>query len=132
MRKVNDIIDILMNTQNRKPTKRSLSEIAIENAHGGAGSRQLIFSDKDTFVSSQFEAMTKGFLAKGGMFDWHEHDGIDEFYIVTAGTGCIEYEDGTTFNYAAGDVVYSPANIKHKLTNLGEDANEFFFIRIRE
>lgn len=116
----------------RKPNKKSLSEIPLEHAHGGSGSRQLIFSTSDAFVSSKFEAMTKGYLAKGGVFDWHEHNKVDEFFLVTPGRGIIEYEDGTAFPYSAGDIIYSPANIKHRLTNTGEDSNEFFFIRISE
>jgi len=115
----------------RKPAKKSLPEIPLEHAHGGSGSRQLIFSTADVFVSSQFDAMTKGYLAKGGMFDWHDHRDIDEFFIVTSGRGTIEYEDGTVFQYAAGDIIYNPANIKHRIINTAEDNNEFFFIRIK-
>lgn len=114
----------------RKPVKKSLSHISVEHAHGGSGSRQLIFDRKDAVVSSQFEAMTKGYLSKGGVFDWHMHEGVDEFFLVVQGTGIIEYREGTRFEYAAGDVIYSPANIEHRLENIGEDDNVFFFIRL--
>jgi len=120
-----------MSTLNiRRPAKRTLSSIPVEHAHGGSGSRQLIFSKADPFVSTQFEAMTKGFLDKEGIFDWHDHKDVDEFFLVTAGQGKIEYEDGTTFDYKPGDIIYNPANLKHRITNTTEDMNEFFFVRI--
>ena len=115
----------------KKPCKKSLSQIPVEHAHGGAGSRQLLFSKDDECVSSQFEAMTKGFLAKGGVFDWHLHEDVDEFFWITSGVGKIEYEDGTVFDYSAGDVIWNPANLKHRIQNTGEDDNVFFFVRMK-
>ena len=56
--------DILM----REPFKKHLNAIDVEGAHGGSGRRQLILS-KDDPISSQMDAMTKGFLAAGGVFD---------------------------------------------------------------
>ncbi len=117
---------------NRKPVKKNLSAIPIEHAHGGTGSRQLVFSREDDVVSAQFEALTKGYLRKGGVFDWHKHDGVDEFFVVLQGVGTIEYEDGTRFEYAAGDALYSPAGLSHRLENTGEDDNVFFFARLNE
>ena len=117
---------------NRTPTKRSLGSIPMEDAHGGAGSRQLIFSKADQFVSSQFEAMTKGFLPSKASYDWHKHDGVDELFWVVSGSGSIEYEDGKKFPYQAGDTFYSPAGIAHKIENLGDAESVFFFIRLKE
>ncbi len=121
-----------MKDNNRQPIKKTLSQIPVEQAHGGSGSRQLILSNADKFLSKHFDAMTKGYLSKDGIFDWHSHQNIDEFFIVISGVGVIEYETGEKILYQAGDVIYSPANIKHKLTNTGEDDNIFFFIRIDE
>jgi mannose-6-phosphate isomerase-like protein (cupin superfamily) len=116
----------------RRPVKRSLSEIPIEEAHGGSGQRQVVFAKSDAFVSTQFEAMTKGFLPPGAAYDWHQHDGVDEFFLVVDGTGRIEYADGSIFDYKAGDVFYSPADLPHKIENTGNIDDVFFFIRLRE
>jgi quercetin dioxygenase-like cupin family protein len=116
----------------RMPVKKSLEQIPLEEAHGGSGRRQLIFNKTDPFVSKQFEAMTKGFLPPGQSYDWHKHEGVDEFFVVLEGTGEIEYENGNRYEYRGGDVFYSPAGIAHKLVNTGENDNVFYFIRISE
>jgi mannose-6-phosphate isomerase-like protein (cupin superfamily) len=116
----------------RKPTKKSLSEISLEEAHGGSGRRQLIFSSSEPFVSKNFQAMTKGFLPPGASYDWHKHDEVDELFLVVSGIGIIKYEDGSEFPYKDGDLFYSPAGIAHILTNTGKDDNVFYFIRISE
>ena len=112
-----------------QPIKKSLSDIAVEQAHGGSGSRQVLFSKTD-HVSSHFEAWTKGFLPAGAAYDRHHHDGIDEFWIVLQGQGYIEYKDGTKFDYKPGDVVYNPANLDHTIQNTGKTESEFYFIRL--
>lgn len=113
----------------RKPFVKHLNAINIESAHGGSGRRQLMLS-KDDSISSQMEAMTKGFLASKGVFDWHNHKDIDEFFLVTKGTGLIQFEDGTKMEYIKDDLIYIPSNVKHRIENTGEIENEFFFIRL--
>ncbi|MCC7570227.1 cupin domain-containing protein [Candidatus Micrarchaeota archaeon] len=113
----------------RKPFKKHLNAIDIESAHGGSGRRQLLLSKND-FISSQMEAMTKGFLAPKGVFDWHAHKDVDEFFLVTKGIGLIQFEDGTEMNYAKDDLIYIPSNIKHRIENTGEEESEFFFVRL--
>jgi quercetin dioxygenase-like cupin family protein len=115
----------------RKPFRKCLSEIPVEHAHGGSGSRQLILSAQDA-VSRQLEAVTKGFLQAGGVFDWHRHDGVDEFFIVIAGTGTIEYADGTVFQYSSGDVIYNPSGLGHRIVNTGSEENQFYFVRLKD
>ena len=78
------------------------------------------------------EAMTKGFLASGGVFDWHQHDNIDEFFFVIKGTGIIQFDDGTEMQYKSDDLIYTPANTKHKIENTGKEENQFFFIRVNK
>ena len=112
-----------------KPFKKEIGKIEIEGAHGGAGRRQLLLSNAD-MISKNIEAATKGFLAPGGIFDWHDHAGNDEFFIVLAGNGIVEFEDGTTIEYAADDIVYMPAPQKHKITNTGDIENIFYFVRV--
>lgn len=111
------------------PIKKSLSEIKTEHAHGGSGSRQVLFSKQDN-VSSQFEAWTKGYLPIGSSYDWHNHENVDEFFIVLKGTGFIEYEDGTKFIYKEGDIIYNPSGLKHRIENTDIIENEFYFIRL--
>lgn len=76
------------------------------------------------------EAMTKWFLAVKWFFDWHSHENIDEFFLVTQGNWIIEFEDGIQIEYSKDDLIYIPSNIKHRIENTGKIENEFFFIRI--
>lgn len=102
----------------RKPFKKSLGHIPREDAHGGSGSRQLVLSPTDE-VSSQFQAMTKGCLPASAVFDWHQHENIDEFFLVLAGTG-----------FKEDDLIYIPANTEHRIENTGSNENVFYFIRL--
>lgn len=115
----------------RKPFKKSLSEIPVEEAHGGSGSRQLILSKEDK-VSGHFQAMTKGYLEPEAVFDWHHHDGVDEFFIVLKGVGRVSFKNGETFSYKPGDIFYTPAGISHKIESLGSETSEYFFVRLDE
>lgn len=114
----------------KKPFKKNIPDIEIEVAHGGSGKRQLLLSPAD-MISTNIDGATKGYLAGGGMFDWHNHDGTDEFFIVLQGTGQVEFEDGTLIIYGPGDLVYMPAPMKHKIINTGTDENQFYFFRIK-
>lgn len=114
----------------KKPIKKSLSDIKIEEAHGGSGSRQMIFSPADN-VSGPFEAWTKGFLPAGKAYDWHHHDGVDEFFIVLDGTGIITYEGGEPISYKEDDVFYNPENLPHRIENTGNVDSVFYFIRMK-
>ena len=116
---------------NRRPIKKSLFDIALEEAHGGSGQRQVIFSAADN-VSQQFEAWTKGYLPAGASYDWHQHDGVDEFFIVLSGVGIIEYKDGTVYPYRDGDTFYNPAGLSHRIENKGDSESIFYFIRVKE
>jgi quercetin dioxygenase-like cupin family protein len=113
----------------RNPFKKHITEVPLEDAHGGSGKRRLLLSQEDD-ISSQMEAMTKAFLEPGAVFDWHDHTDIDEFFVVTQGTGVVEFEDGTKYEYAPDDLVYMPANTKHRIQAKGNVTNEFYFIRV--
>ncbi len=118
-----------MKNNTKKSFKKNISEILVEEAHGGSGKRQLILSKED-LISSQLHAMTKGFLIANGCFDWHEHENIDEFFLVIKGTGVVEFEDSTISEYKVEDIVYMPSNMKHKIT--AKEDSEFYFIRIND
>lgn len=115
----------------RKPFKKNLKTILIEEAHGGSGKRQLILSKADS-VSKYFEAMTKGYLKSGGKFDWHFHENIDEFFLVTKGKGFIEFKSWEKFEYSPDDLIYIPDGIEHKIEATGKEESEFFFIRVNK
>ncbi len=112
----------------RKPFKKSLSSLPLEGAHGSAGKRKLLLSQNDP-VSSQLQAMTKGFLAPKGVFDWHRHEGVDEFFFVTQGKGIINFRDNI-IEYSEGDLVYIPAGVEHRIENIDVVENQFFFVRL--
>ena len=114
----------------KKPFKKEIGKIEIEGAHGGAGRRQSLLSATDD-ISPNIAAATKGFLAEGGIFDWHDHGDIDEFFIVLQGTGIVEFEDGSKIEYKEDDLVYMPAPMKHKITNTGDTENIFYFVRVK-
>jgi mannose-6-phosphate isomerase-like protein (cupin superfamily) len=109
--------------------KKHIPQIPLEIAHGGTGARQLLLSQNDG-VSKNLEAVTKWFLKPGNIFDWHQHIAVDEFWIVLQGEGKIEYEDGTIFEYKADDLIYNPANLKHKITASGIQESIYYFVRI--
>lgn len=112
-----------------KFTKVNLNEINVEEAHGGAGARQVLV--KPEHVSSPyFEAVTKGFLKPGDVFDWHTHKDTDEMFIVLKGKGKFYCEDEVV-NYKEGDVITIPANLNHKIEAMGDLTNEYFFIRVK-
>lgn len=113
----------------KKPFTKNIGEIIEEGAHDGSGSRKLLLSQVDD-VSQQLEAVTKGFLEPGSVFDWHQHENVDEFWIVISGRGYIEYKDGTIFQYKKDDVIYNPANLGHKIVAEGDKTSEYYFVRI--
>jgi mannose-6-phosphate isomerase-like protein (cupin superfamily) len=113
----------------RTPFKKSLFLIPIEWAHWGSGSRKLLLSSFDD-ISSNLEAMTEGFLPSWSIFDWHFHDNIDEFFLVTQGVGSIEFRSGN-ISYTGGDLIYIPANTEHRIIAQWDIENQFYFIRVK-
>lgn len=110
-------------------TKLNIKEIPVEQAHGGSGSRQVLVKPEN--VSSRyFEAVTKGFLKPGNIFDWHTHQDTDEIFIVLKGQGKFYCEDKVT-NYKIDDVIVVPGNLKHKIEAGGKLTSEYYFIRVK-
>jgi quercetin dioxygenase-like cupin family protein len=108
---------------------RRLSALPREAAHGGSGARQVIFSTADG-LSPHLEAVTKGFLDPGALFDWHQHD-VDEFFIVLSGSGHVFHGDETDegMPYEPGDVFYCKAGLRHKIVS-SDSASEYIFVRL--
>lgn len=113
----------------RKPFIKSIDNLPLEDAHGGSGTRRLLLSAKDP-ISRHLQAMAKGYLPPKGVFDWHQHENIDEFFIVLQGQGKIDFQGGLTFDYQENDLIYIPANLSHRIENTGGIQNEFYFIRM--
>ncbi|HEX4792380.1 MAG TPA: cupin domain-containing protein [Humisphaera sp.] len=112
--------------------QKLLQEIPIEGAHGGTGRRQMLLSKEDD-VCTSLQAVTKGYLDPGGVFDWHHHDGVDEFFIVLTGSGTITYDLGQEHvkrTYEAGSIFNSPAGMPHRIEADGPTASEFIFVRL--
>lgn len=114
-------------------TKLSIQAIPVEEAHGGSGARQMLV--KPEHVATQFlEAVTKGYLKSGGMFDWHNHPDTDEIFIVTQGEGEYHYRQDDVdekYEYKAGDVIIAPADQFHKIVARGKEETQGFFIRVK-
>jgi len=75
--------------------------------------------------------MLKGCLEAGAEFDWHSHDKIDEFFLVTKGSGLVEFKNDESWEYTEGDLIYIPSNIEHRIIASDKADNEFFFIRLQ-
>ncbi|MFA6017334.1 MAG: cupin domain-containing protein [Patescibacteria group bacterium] len=112
-----------------KFTKQNINDIPVEVAHGGSGSRQLLVTP-DKLTSPYFEALTKGFLEVGKIFDWHLHQDVDEVFIVLKGQGKFSCNDEVV-DYKIGDIITIPANTQHKIEALGSETNEYYFFRIK-
>ena len=111
---------------------RSLSSIPIEQAHGGTGARQVIFS-RDDGLSKHLDAATKGFLEPNAQFDWHDHN-VDEFFVVLEGEGKVSYRsdagETVTESYQPGDIFYCRTGLMHKIECLGSKRSEYIFVRL--
>jgi len=112
-----------------KFTKLNINDIPIEEAHGGSGARQVLVKPEHV-ASPYLEAVTKGFLKPGSVFDWHFHQDTDEIFIVIRGEGKYYCENEIT-NYKEADVMITPANLKHKIEAGGTEENEYYFIRVK-
>ncbi len=118
-------------SDSRKPFKKNIPQIPLEDAHNGNGTRRLLLSKTRDPVSKNLEAVTKSCLPIGGVWDWHLHENIDEYCIVLEGNGTIEFRDGTLFPFAYQDLIYIPANTEHRLVNTGKRVAKFYFTRLQ-
>ena len=108
--------------------KRASQNIPREGAHGGAGARKVLATSEHT-SGENLEAMTHGFLPAGAVFDWHNHEGVDEIMVVLKGLGVVSDEDGT-YGYADGDTFIFPAGVQHRIENTSGYENEMIFVRV--
>lgn len=107
----------------------NVSQIPFEEIHDMPNSRQTL-ATKEDLVTDNIDALTKGTLKPGEKWDWHKHEQFDELGIVLKGTGKFYWEDEVV-EYKSEDVIIIPANSKHKFEAEGQEASEFYFVRIK-
>ncbi len=107
---------------------RQISDIPLEGTHQLPDSRQTL-ATKDDLVTNNIDALTKGILQPGQMWDWHKHVDHDELGIVLTGEGTFFWEDEQV-TYKPGNVIIIPANSNHKFQAGGTTQSEFYFVRI--
>ena len=108
---------------------KNIKKIEKEPAHDGNWERKLLLSQKDN-ISKNIEAMTKWYLKPWKIFDWHSHNDIDEYFVVLDWIWTISFENWEEINYIKDDLIYIPANIKHKIEAKWDKENKFYFTRI--
>ena len=107
----------------------NISQVPFEAIHERPDSRQTL-ATKEDLVTDNIDALTKGTLKSGSKWDWHKHEQFDELGIVLKGKGKFYWEDEIV-EYKAEDVIIIPANSMHKYEAEGEEASEFYFVRIK-
>ena len=119
----------MWDNEHMKVVKRAGKDIPKEEAHGGSGRRK-VYASPEHLQSTAFEMMTHGFMPAGGMYDWHDHPGVEEIMVAVKGTGFVHDEDGE-YPYEPGDVFVFPAGVRHKISNPTTHENEFIFVRVK-
>ncbi len=108
---------------------RHLKTVPVEDAHGGAGKRRLVFSEKDA-GGGRLVAATIGYLPEGGIFDWHTHENLDELMIVVKGR--VSAESRTQKTLAGPEyLAFFPCNVEHRQVNVGKGEFVAYFIRFK-
>jgi len=110
--------------------RKHIDDIPLTDSHGGMGKRRLLLSSAD-MMSDKIGGMTKVYLPAGAVFDWHNHDELDEFFIVLSGKGVIRFEDGTVLDYKEDDLVYIPSLVSHRIEGGRDKECVFYFIRVK-
>jgi len=108
---------------------KNISQIPFEGIHDQPNSRQTL-ATKNDLVTDNIDAMTKGTLKPGEVWDWHAHDEYDELGIVLKGLGKFYWENDVV-EYKPDDVIIIPAGGNHKFEAIGSETNEFYFVRIK-
>ncbi|MCA9386062.1 cupin domain-containing protein [Candidatus Dojkabacteria bacterium] len=108
---------------------KHIQNIPLEGTHNLPGSRKTLATKEDLHTNN-IDAMTKGFLKPGQCWDWHSHDDHDELGVVLKGNGKFYCEDEVV-EYGPEDVIIIPAGAIHKFEAVGQEENEFYFVRIK-
>ena len=109
-----------------KFSKININNLPFEDIHNIKNTRKTL-ATKETTGSKYIDAITKGILPSGHVYDWHTHENTVEIGIVIKGTGKA-YCESEVFDYGAEDVIIIPANSNHKWE--ANTDSEYFFIRV--
>jgi len=95
--------------------------------HGGVGTiaTRHIWGPED--LASTWTFMDHAILAPGSSVGYHHHEGLEESFIVLAGTGYVTIED-SCFEVAQGSITFQGIEQAHGIYNPGE--GELDFIRV--
>ncbi len=104
----------------------NIRDIPLEGTHDLPNSRQTLATGKDV-ETNNLDALTKGILVKGKIWDWHNHPDHNEFCIVLNGKGEFYWENEMS-EYKQEDVIIIPAKSSHKIVATKD--SEFYFVRI--
>ncbi len=113
----------------KKFLKLNIDDIPFEAIHDVPNSRKTLVYPHH-LTTENLEAITKGFLKPGQVWDWHKHENMDEVCIVIKGTGNYFCEE-EQIEYKKDDVIIVHANSMHKIEANGNEASEFYFIRVK-
>lgn len=108
---------------------KKISQIPFEGTHSLPNSRQTL-ATKEDLITNNIDALTKGILPPGEIWDWHEHEEYDELCIVLEGQGNFVWGD-EKHGYQKDDVIIIPAGNRHKIEAVGDKNSEFYFVRIK-
>jgi len=102
--------------QTAQPAVRAVDDTAADNRRGG---------DVRTLLSPKSVGSTSGFMGVATIpaGDWiseHYHPYSEEFIYVTRGSLTARL-DGEPKQVNAGEALYIPVNVKHRLMNEGDD-----------
>jgi putative monooxygenase len=105
-----------MEASNAQPAVRSMDDAAADNRRGG---------DVRTLLSPKTVGSTSGFMGVATIpaGDWiseHYHPYSEEFIYVVRG-GITARLDGEPQQVGAGEALYVPINVKHRLMNEGDE-----------
>ena len=76
------------------------------------------------------QGITHGYLAPGGIFEWHKHEDCNEFMYVLKGSGIVRDPDGE-YPFSVGDFFVFPIGVFHEQRNTGPEMFEAMFVRTK-
>lgn len=107
----------------------NISQVPFEEIHNQPKSRQTLVTKEDV-ITNNIDALTKGTLKPGTMWDWHKHEEYDEIGIVIKGNGKLFFNEEVV-EFKPDDVIIIPANTIHKFEASGNQNSEFYLVRIK-
>lgn len=91
-----------------------------EKMRGGEGTVAIHHFFKPDEITARTRLCAEMVVPPGSSVGLHEHEGEDELYFVTAGTGVIS-EGGEEWRVEAGDAILTGNGASHAVRNDGEE-----------